>query len=77
MENSIQPKQRCPSAQLVVSGQVQVKLGPVLLSAMPSWQSFVYLDRFESLSEEDRFCLDARFQLEIKSDLYFAVEGLI
>ncbi|HHW97259.1 MAG TPA: TonB-dependent receptor [Oligoflexales bacterium] len=60
----------------VVSGQVQVKLGPVLLSAMPSWQSFVYLDRFESLSEEDRFCLDARFQLEIKSDLYFAVEGL-
>jgi outer membrane receptor protein involved in Fe transport len=60
----------------VVSGQVQVKLGPVLLSAMPSWQSFVYLDRFESLSEEGRFRLDARFQLEIKSNLYFAVEGL-
>lgn len=59
-----------------VQGTASVRLGPVGISAMPGWRSGVFLDRFESLSEEARFRLDARLDWAFSSLLSLSVDAM-
>jgi len=45
------------------AGEVVYRAGPVKISARVHGQSFFYLDRYESLTEEFRVILDARLEL--------------
>jgi outer membrane receptor protein involved in Fe transport len=58
-----------------IHGEIAATMGPVTLSVMPGWRAAVHLDRFESLSEEARFELDARLDWAFSRLLSLSVDA--
>ena len=59
-----------------VRGSVAATVGPVALALMPGWQSAVFLDRFEALTEEGRFRLDARLDWAFSRLLTLSLDAM-